>query len=198
MKRKITFILMILFCIISLLHADNKTDANQVIQETVNSVIELLKDTAMEKQYRREKIMEILSPVFDFDLMAKLALGKECWPKVKGEQRKEFIDLFVKQLEGTYLDKVELFSGETIKFHAPKQVKTKIHILTTLVTKGDPIKIMYKVYKKKETWKIYDLEIQDVSLIKSYSSQYRDFLDKSTVDELLEEMRNKFKKTKTG
>jgi phospholipid transport system substrate-binding protein len=69
-------------------------------------------------------------------------------------------------------------------------VKKKIHTPTYLVSKDKKISILYKFYKAQKNWKIYDLEIQGVSIIRSYRSQFSSILESGTVDDLLLKLEN--------
>jgi len=172
--------------------ADDKVDADKLLRDTVDSVLTILRDKEVAAETKRDKIMDTVTPVFDFDLMAKLTLGRKHWPAFSKEERKEFTDLFVKQLEGAYLSKFELFSDETVEVDAASQTKGgKVHVNTYVISKGERISIMYKLYKSGGAWKIYDLEIQEVSLISSYRSQYHDALREGKPADLLKTMREK-------
>ena len=117
--------------------------------------------------------------------MSRLALGKKHWPSLTQDQKKKFITLFTKRLKDSYLDKMMLYSDEKIKYNAPVQIKKKVHIPTILVSKDNNINMLYKLYKSKQGWKIYDLEIQGVSLISTYRSQFEEILRNKTVEDLL-------------
>ncbi|MBT8357256.1 MAG: ABC transporter substrate-binding protein, partial [Desulfobacterales bacterium] len=98
---------------------------------------------------------------------------------------KKFVALFTKRLKDSYLDKMLLYSDEKIKYKASVQIKKKVHIPTILISKDNKIDILYKLYKSKQGWKIYDIEIQGVSFISTYRSQFDEILRKGTVDDLL-------------
>jgi len=64
-------------------------------------------------------------------------------------------------------------------------------MLTRAVSKDEPIKILYKLYKSQETWRIYDVEIQDVSIVKSYGLQYNQTLKEGSYTDLIRKMQEK-------
>ena len=72
---------------------------------------------------------------------------------------------------------------------APLVGKKKVQIQTALISKGTEYSILYKMFKTRNSWKIYDLEIEGVSLLRSYRSQYHHFLKKGGIDGLLAKMR---------
>ncbi|MBW1695001.1 MAG: ABC transporter substrate-binding protein, partial [Deltaproteobacteria bacterium] len=67
----------------------------------------------------------------------------------------------------------------------PVQVKNKIHIPTGLVSKDNSISMLYKFYKSNYGWKIYDVEIQGVSIVSTYRAQFKEVLGNGTIDDLL-------------
>jgi phospholipid transport system substrate-binding protein len=165
--------------------ADDKTDANKLLKGKLESVIIVLEKKDIDEQLKKDKIVEIVEPVFNFSLMSRLTLGKKHWPRLTKDQQKKFVTLFTKRLKDSYLDKMLLYSDEKIKYKAPVQFKKKVHIPTILVSEDNKIDMLYKLYKSKQGWKIYDIEIQGVSLISTYRSQFDEILRKKTVEDLL-------------
>ncbi len=168
--------------------ADDRKAAEELLKSKLDAVIAVLQKKDLELQVKKNEIIEIVTPIFDFSLMAKLTLGRKYWPGLSKEKKERFTDLFIKRLKGFYLDKLTLYTDETIAYKTPIQVKKKIHIPTELISKGDKISMLYKLYKSKQNWKIYDIEIQDVSIISTYRSQFYQVLSKGTIDDLLLKM----------
>jgi phospholipid transport system substrate-binding protein len=81
-----------------------------------------------------------------------------------------------------------LYTDEKVLFEPPAQVKKKVHIPTLLISKDRKTSILYKLYKPTDDWKVYDLEIQGVSIIRSYRSQFSETLKNGTIDDLLLKM----------
>ena len=165
--------------------ADDKKDAEEVLKGKLEAVILVLEKKALSEEAKKKEIVEIVTPMFNFSLMSRLTLGKKHWPSLTQDQKKKFITLFTKRLKDSYLDKMLLYSDEKIKYNAPVQIKKKVHIPTILISKDNKINMLYKLYKSKQGWKIYDLEIQGVSLISTYRSQFDEILRNKTVDDLL-------------
>jgi phospholipid transport system substrate-binding protein len=80
------------------------------------------------------------------------------------------------------------YTDEKIIYEPPVEVKKKIHIPTSLISKGKKISMLYKLYPSNNTWKIYDVEIQGVSIIRSYRAQFNEILQNGTFDDLLQKM----------
>ncbi|MFC1452421.1 phospholipid-binding protein MlaC [Verrucomicrobiota bacterium] len=188
---KTLFVLMILAIFVRPAAADDKSDAATIVSNTVEAVLECLGNKDLSDERKRDVVVEIITPAFDFPLMGKLALGKRQWPKFDAEQRKEYTDLFVRQLQDSYADKISLFADEKVEYEEPVAVKTKIHAPTTVVSKDERTPMLYKLYRAPQGWKIYDVEIKGVSIVSSYRAQYAQVLKTGSVEDLLRKMKEK-------
>lgn len=165
--------------------ADDSCPAEDFLKARLEAVFAVLQNEELAQQAKSEEIVEIVSPMFDFALMAKLTLGKKYWPGLAEENKEKFTDLFIKKLRTSYLSKLTLYSDEKIIYEPPVQDKNKVRISTYLISKDKKISMLYKFYNSMNSWKIYDVEIQGVSIIRSYRSQFYEVLQNGTIDELL-------------
>ena len=170
------------------LMADDKQDAEEIVKSKLDAVFAVLQKKDLDQQMKKKEVNEIVTPMFDFELMAKLTLGKKNWPNLSREQKEKFTQLYINLLRTSYLDKLALYTDEKVIFEPPAQVKNKVHIPTQLISKDRKISILYKLYKPSDDWKVYDLEIQGVSIIRSYKSQFDEILQNGTIDDLLLKM----------
>lgn len=177
--------------------SEDAESAGRTLRTSVDGVLAVLRDKEMPGDRKRRKVMALVEPLFDLPLMAKLALGREHWPKLDPGQRKEFTDLFIEQLQASYYDKVDLVTNETVEYGKPSEEKGKYQVATHVVSKDKRIKVVYKLYKAgrpQPSWRVYDVEIEGVSIVKSYGSQYGEVLRNGTVGDLLAKMREKVRK----
>jgi phospholipid transport system substrate-binding protein len=181
----------ILFCLLVFGQpsmADDKRDAEQIVKRKLDAVFMVLQKKDLDQQAKQKEINEIVTPMFDFGLMAKLTLGRKHWPDLPREKKEKFTHLYIELLKSSYLDKLSLYTDEKIIFEPPVQVKKKVRIPTQLVSKDRKTSILYKLYKPADDWRVYDMEIQGVSIIRSYRSQFGEILQKGTIDDLLIKM----------
>jgi len=170
--------------------ADVEHEAEKLLKSSVDKVFTVLTDKELTIDQKKSKVIEITDPVFSFSLMAKLSLGKAHWSQFNANQKSEFINLFTELFQNFYTEKLDFFSNETVVFHPASIVKEKkIKIPTVLISKGTEYSMLYKMFKTKHGWKIYDLEIEGVSILRSYRSQYHHFLEKGGIKGLLAKMR---------
>ena len=168
--------------------ADDKIAAKEVLKSTLDRVFEVLQKEDLDQQAKNKAVVEIVTPMFDFALMAKLSLGKKHWPGLTKEKQDRFTELFVNRLRQSYLNKLTTYTDEEIIYEPPVEVKKKIHIPTRLISKGREISMLYKFYNSNNNWKVYDIEIQGVSIIRSYRSQFNEILQRGTMDDLFEKL----------
>lgn len=158
---------------------------SELIRMKWDAVISVLQSEDLDQDARIKKINKIVSPIFDFPLMAKLALGRKHWPKLTAAQQEEFTRLFVERLKSSYREKVSLYTNEEVMFKPAVKNKSMVYIPMELKTKDKKIALMHKLRKVGERWKIYDVEIQGISILLTYRSQFDDILSKGTVEDLL-------------
>jgi phospholipid transport system substrate-binding protein len=176
--------------------ADDRDVAKELLENRVDAAIAVLQKNDLDHEEKNKQIIEIVTPLFDFPLMAKLSLGRKYWPGLVKEDRQRFIELFTKRLKASYLDKLTLYTDEKVVFKTPVQEKRKIQIPTELISKNNTISMLYKLHGSTNSWLIYDIEIQGVSIISTYRSQFDQVLSKGTIDELLTKLENPEKSEK--
>jgi len=197
MNKLFKFILVCYIGFSSIILADEKKDLEVCFLKKINQVVSVTKDTNLSKEQRNIQILKILSPIFDFELMARLSLGKR-FKQLSDEDKDRFVNIYVKRMENSYSSKLDSYSNEKVEVKEVKQPKnTRIYIITDLVTGNDKLEIIYKFYKPKEQldtkhgWLIYDIEILGVSILKTNKIQFKEFLQTKTIYELMDLLETK-------
>jgi phospholipid transport system substrate-binding protein len=167
------------------------------VQSNVNKVLEVLRDPKLKaesaKGTKKEKLEAIYEQMFDEGELSKRTLGAN-WNKLNPAQQKEFTQLYRQVLEKAYIDKILAYTNEKIVF--PKEstlAKDQAEVQTKVITSSKEIPIFYRVILKDGTWKVYDVVVENVSLVQNYRSQFNSILAKNTPDQLLETLRKKVK-----
>ncbi len=158
-------------------------------------VLAVVKNKTMISGDRNSAIVQIITPMFDFKLMAKLSLGIQ-WKQMTKIQQNEFIKLYVKRMKQSYSAKIDKYTDEKIIVNNIKQVKkTRITLNTSLVSSGDKLEVIYKFYKprkqilNKNLWLVYDVIIAGVSVIKTDKAQFKAVLKEATINQLMERLK---------
>jgi phospholipid transport system substrate-binding protein len=166
--------------------AKDPNDPNELLRTKWDALARVLQSKDVDQKTKEKIIDKIVSPIFDFPLMAKLTLGRTHWPKLSDPQREKFTSLFTERLKTSYREKIALYKDEKLLFKpAVHKDKTTIQIPTELLSEGKKVAIVYKLRKLENRWMIYDVEIQGVSILLTYLSQFDDILQHGTVEDLL-------------
>jgi phospholipid transport system substrate-binding protein len=165
------------------------------LKQTVNQVLAILNDPTLREtakaQERRQRLKEIIASRFDFSEMAKRSLGPH-WQKRSPEEQKEFVQLFTTLLEQAYLDNIESYNGEKVRFVSERRDKDLAEVSTKIINnKGEEIALDYRLRNANEDWKVFDVVIADISLVNNYRAQFNRVLARSSYAELLEIMKRK-------
>lgn len=165
------------------------------IRETINKILQIVKDpnlrTDSQKSQRLERLREVIEPQFDFTEMAKRSLGGH-WQERSAEEREEFVQIFKRFLESSYVDNIDSYQGEKIYIKSEKQDKDHAEVNTTIVTsKGEEFSINYRMLTANAVWKVYDVIIEDISLVNNYRSQFAHIIARSSYDDLIRKLKQK-------
>jgi len=166
----------------------NPNDPNELLRVKWNAVIKVLQTENVDQKVKEKLIDKIIDPIFDFTLMGKLALGRTHWPKLTHPQREKFTQLFAKRLKDSYREKISLYTDEKALLNPAIRKKKVIFIPMQLISKDKKIDMLYKLRKVDKRWKIYDVEIQGVSIILTYRSQFNEILRNGTIKDVLAQL----------
>ena len=197
MKNKVVclmvwVLLVYAFCIITV-QASQGPRAQ--VENTVNAVMETLKDDSLDRDAKRGKVRGLIRARFDFETMSQRTLATY-WKKATTEERERYIDLFSKLLEWTYIGRIEAYTNETVKYTGEKIKDNRAVVDTAIVTASTEIPIDYKMLKSGDQWRVYDVIIEQVSLVRNYRSSYRSIVKKEGMSGLLDKMEKKVQQLK--
>jgi phospholipid transport system substrate-binding protein len=166
----------------------NPDDPNELIQAKLNAVITVLQNKELEQALKEKIIDKIISPFFDFELMSKLVLGRTHWPELTAFEQQKFTKLFTERLKNSYLEKITLYKDEKVHLAPAVPQKRGIYISMDVLSDGEKVAVLYKLRKADKQWKIYDVEVQGVSILLTYRSQFDDILRRGTVEDLFSQL----------
>jgi len=194
MKRLVLLSVVLHFWTPALAYGIRPLDA---LREPLDEVVRILKDPQFDdeakKQDQRNRIGAIIHGVFDFREISIRALAKN-WKQLTPEQQKEFTEIFSEFLSKTYLDKVQGdCRNEKIVYIEQQMIsETKAIVKTRIVRKNNTeVPVEYRMRMRKNSWRIYDVRIEGVSLVKNYRSQFKKILMKETPDQLIDRLKEK-------
>jgi phospholipid transport system substrate-binding protein len=193
-KRIVVFCVLIIFVLSIPVYAGVPMTT---VEATVNRVLDVLRDAKLKsptaKEKKKEKLRIIYKDMFDEIEFSKRTLTRN-WNKFNPAERVEFVNLFEQVLEKSYIDKILDYSNEKIDFYKESMLSdNQAEIQTKIVTASKEIPIFYRMILKDGKWKVYDVVVENVSLVQNYRTQFNDILTKNTPEQLLEILRKKVK-----
>jgi len=199
MKRVIKQFAVLIILIIFALSVPVYAGVPMTTAETaVRKVLDVLKDPKLKnpqaKEIKKEKLRVIYEDMFDEIEFSKRTLVRN-WNKFTPAQRTEFVKLFEQVLEKAYIDKILDYSNEKVNFYKENMISdNQAEIQSKIVTSSKEIPIFYRMILKDGKWKVYDVVVENVSLVQNYRTQFNDILSKDTPEQLLETLRKKVSK----
>ncbi|MGR3303890.1 MAG: Tgt2/MlaC family protein [Candidatus Scalindua sp.] len=164
-------------------------EPGEVVEEVILKDISL-KDGGNTKE-RKRKLWEEISPSFNFGEMAKRAMGKN-WRERSHEEKREFIELFAKNIKDAYIRKIGPRFGEKILSLSEVQDNGYARVQVDLIKRTEEkVSADFRLIRKEEEWRICDVIFEGVSLVNNYRSQINSFLIKSSYEELVQAFKQK-------
>jgi phospholipid transport system substrate-binding protein len=165
------------------------------LKEAIDRVVKTLEDPALKGAGktvdRRQAVRKIATDIFDFPEMAKRSLGRH-WQTLSEQDRKEFVALFTDLLERSYIARIESYGGERIAYSNERVEGDAANVSTKIVTKnGTEVPVDYRMLKRGDRWLVYDVNIEGVSLINNYRTQFNKIIQTSSYADLVNRMRTK-------
>ncbi len=190
MKRIFALLMLSLLCTYPAMALEEQ-DISSFMQTNIDLATTILRDKKLQKSEKSEKLFVIFDSIFDYNLMAQLAIGGKQWSSLLPAKQMEFSKLFEMKLKNSYMEKLDLYTDEKIVIKNLEKIKdTRIHLTTHLMKNSEVYEIIYKFYKDKNgSWMIYDVDILGVSIIQTYRTQFADILAKEPFEKLLDKLK---------
>jgi phospholipid transport system substrate-binding protein len=166
------------------------------VRDYTDAVVRVLEDPALKvderRAERRAAVRKIAIDIFDVQETARRALGPH-WQQRSPQEREEFVQLFADLLERTYINKIDLFGGEKLKFTEEKVDGEHAVVRAKVVTKqGTEVPVEARMINRSGSrWQIYDIVIENISLVGNYRSQFDRIIRTSSYAELAKRLRTK-------
>ena len=164
------------------------------LQSSVDKLFKVLQDETLKgvekSELRHERIAEVVFMQFDMRRMAKLSLGRG-WRNLNEAERDHFVDLFRKLLAKSYVATIDGYSGERLSYIKEIIRGNKAEVRTLVIGNGKEIPLSYKLKLNNRRWLIYDVIIENVSLVRNYRSQFDPIMKKEGFAGLVKRLEKK-------
>ena len=176
----------------------------ETIRMTIQQARAVLEDPNYQgqdhKQQRLAKVKEIVLPQFDSQEVAKRTLSTH-WKGLTDQQRQEFVQLFIALVEKTYSHNLDRYNNGVQFFFDHERVDDQFSEVDTRVL--DPVQnrtfsIGYRLHNVNGKWLVYDVVIENVSMVQNYRNQFNRILTKSSYEELIKALQHKIHELDTA
>ena len=163
-----------------------------VVKQTVNQALTVLRDKQTATANRQQQLRDIVSATFDFTAMSKSAMGYY-WRQFTPDQQQEFQKVFITFIENSYLAKINEFTSGEVKYLSaqsddPQYSKVKT---TVIMPNTGPIALDFLLLSKDGRWQVYDVKVDEISIIANYRNQFNRIMSNQGYDTLIRDLKKK-------
>ena len=160
--------------------------------EEISLLVSQYKDRfETDEEFLRDKMNSTVMPKLDIQLMSKIILGKKIWTNLTESQKDEFVEAFKYRMTSTYMKSITAFDGEKVVFlpYEPGKRENIAYVKSKYLIPGGDISVDYRLIKKSDEWKVYDIIFDGISLMKNYRADFREHVSQSGIDSLIISLR---------
>ncbi|MCB5188386.1 ABC transporter substrate-binding protein [Methylobacillus caricis] len=165
-----------------------------LVKSTAEDVLAVVKKDKDIQAGNQSKIFalaeEKILPNFNFDRVSRLVLGK-AWSKASPEQKEAFQQEFRSLLLRTYATALSKYRNQTIEYKPfrAQSDETDVKVKTQILQPGgQPVAVDYSLEKSGDSWKVYDITIEGVSLVTNYRGQFNNEIRQGGLDGLIQKL----------
>ena len=181
--------------------ASTKDNPMDQLQIAVDGILKILQSEELKqpekKDERKQLVLNIVTDMFDFREMARSSLGQS-WNTLSPEERDTFVGLFTSLVEQRYIGKIDSYNDQKVIYKKELVKGDNAMVYTAIVDKDQEIPIIYRLEKNKGKWLIYDLKIENVSLIVNYRRDFDSIIRKEQFAGLVEKISKQIEKSDTS
>ena len=166
------------------------TDQLRVV---VDEIIKILRSGNLSQDDILQQVAGLVRQKFDFQAMSQRTLGVN-WRKATPKQQERFVELFSQLLEDTYRGRIRAYTynDEKVEYVGERVVGTRAEVDTVVIASRE-IPVSYKMRLKDDQWLVYDVSIEQVSLVSNYRNSYGEIVRKEGFEGLLSRMEEKIR-----
>jgi phospholipid transport system substrate-binding protein len=166
------------------------TSPTEVIKTTVDKIISVLRIETLTTDSKWELVSKIIKDNFDFRSMSQSLLETR-WDEASAEEKRQCAEYFAQYLETVYRIRIESYTNQSVRY-AKESINGKNAVVNTfIVTDSTEIPISYKMRLNDGMWTVYDMLIDEVSLMDSHRSVLSSIIQSEGIEGLLRELQRR-------
>ena len=161
------------------------------LRQYTDQVLRVLDDPALRGADRRAAVRRIAVEIFDVAETAKRALARH-WQARTPAERDEFVQLFADLLERAYISRIDQYGGERIRYVGEAVDGDLATVRARILTKkATEVPVESRMVRRADRWLVYDVLIENVSLIANYRAQFNRIIRTSSYEELVRRLKSR-------
>ena len=93
--RRILYSVLVLLLMSQVCWSDDKSAAKELVMAKVEAALSVLQRKDLVQQEKNKQVVKIVEPIFDYNLMAKLTLGRKYWPGLSKKNIERNLPIFL-------------------------------------------------------------------------------------------------------
>ncbi|HTR00293.1 MAG TPA: ABC transporter substrate-binding protein [Candidatus Acidoferrum sp.] len=192
----LAFALLLPLAVAGLATAADADGPGAAVKVTVENILAILRKPGFKFETDRPAISAEVRKAFDDVAMAQSVLSTN-WKMLNPDQQTEFKGLMLQTIESTYIGRIKAYTNETVQYRKEEVKGSLATVDTAIVTSSKEIPVNYKLRKRSDGWFVYDVEVENVSMVSTYRDSYRDIFAKEGIAGLLKQMKAKIAELET-
>ena len=177
-------------------------DPQTTLKSSIDAMLQVLQEPGAKGtakyQQDREALTVIIKDVFDFHELSARAVGLH-WKRFNPEEQEQFVQAFTDLLSATYMDRIQAYKNEQVIYGAMRQSETgNVEIDSIVVQGAKRIPMSYRMTQTAKGWRVYDVIIEGVSLVKNYRTQFLEIMVNGTPADLINAVRTRVGTARSG
>jgi len=175
-----------------------------LVKQTSQDVLEIVKNDKDIQAGNKQKIYALVDakvlPHFDFKRMTQLAVGKS-WRQATAAQQDALVKEFRTLLVRTYSTSLSTYKNQIIDYKPLRMQPSDTDVTVKTVVKqtgGQPVPIDYSLQKNADGWKVYDVVVDNISLVTNYRGSFASEIRQSGIDGLIKTLVDKNHRAETS
>lgn len=176
--------------------AEHEAEAEALVRQVTNDVLATLREDEDLRGGDRQRAVSVIetkiAPHFDFPRMTTLAVGA-AWRRADADQQQALVREFRTLLVRTYANALTAYSNQTVSFRPARPGAPGEVVVPSRINQpgGRPIALNYSLVRSGEEWKVFDVVVENISLVTNYRASFASEVERGGVDGLIRALREK-------
>lgn len=166
-----------------------------VVKAAMDEIISVLRNDTLTTDGKWQQISQSIKDNFDFRSMSQDLLATH-WDSASPKEKKLCAEYFAQYLESVYRDRIESYTNQSIVYVDEVVTGDDAIVNTLIVAESAEIPVSYKMRMNEGQWTVYDMLIDEISLMDSHRFVLYSIIQSEGMGGLLIDLQRKISKYK--